>query len=106
MSRNDAASIRFDMSQTSLGTELRRLRGERRLHQVADEAGITAATLSRIEADLIELPSRETLAALSRVYHVPLEHLGQLAYCGTPKARSARLSRDPAAQDAALAHAG
>jgi len=81
MRSNARASIGFDMSDTTLGTELRRLRGGRSLRDITKATGINYGTLSRIENDRIDLPTRETLAALSEVYQVPLSTLAQLAYC-------------------------
>jgi transcriptional regulator with XRE-family HTH domain len=83
--RNTTDRMGLDMSDTSLGKELRKARGERGLRSVAAESGISIATLSRIESDLIELPGRETLAALSAVYGLPMNYLAQLAYCGSPQ---------------------
>lgn len=75
-------TIAFVMRETSLGQELRKRRGTRSLRDLAKETGLSHATLSRIEADLIELPSRDTLDAISRGYGLPLEMLAQLVYLG------------------------
>lgn len=85
MKRNTRDSIGFDMSETTLGAELKRLRGDRSLRAIAADTGINYATLSRIENGQIELPTRETLAALSRAYGTPLQTLAQLAYCGAAR---------------------
>jgi len=84
MERKNDGTLPFAMSETSLGRELKRRRGKRPLREVAEGSGISIATLSRIEADLIELPGKDTLAAISRGYGLPLEMLAQLVYLGRP----------------------
>jgi len=72
------------MSTTTLGTELRKARRGMglSLEKMAPRAGVTFPTLSRLESNKIATPSRETLAAVSRSYGLPLEYLAQLVYCG------------------------
>lgn len=103
MKSNARASMGFAMSDTNLGAELKKLRGERSLRDVAAMTGINYATLSRIENNQIELPTRETLAALSRAYRTPLEQLAQLAYCGTSTRRHPAPATPPSMKEPALA---
>lgn len=84
MKSKASGNIGFVMSDTSLGGELRRRRGDRSLSSMSQATGVSIATLSRIEAGKIETPSRETLTAISREYGMPLEVLAQLVYCGHP----------------------
>lgn len=84
MRSNGSGNMGFVLNQTTLGTELRKARGHRSLREISQETGVSIATLSRIESDLIGLPSRETLAALSNSYGLPLEMMAQLVYCGAP----------------------
>lgn len=84
MARNTRANVGFVISGTSLGAELRKRRGTRSLSEIARDCGVSVATLSRIEAGVIETPSRETLVAISNGYDLPLEMLAQLVYCGEP----------------------
>lgn len=71
------------VSVTNLGTELKSRRGSRSLSEISRESGVSVATLSRIEAGLIKMPSRETLTAVSIAYGMPLEALAQLVYTGS-----------------------
>lgn len=87
MARKGSGNLRFVMSDTTLGKELLKKRSTRSLSEISRECGVSVATLSRIEAGLIETPSRETLAAISRGYDIPLEMLAQLVYCGADPVR-------------------
>ena len=82
MKSKERSNLGFVISDTSLGAELRRARGNRSLNTISIASGVSIATLSRIEAGKIETPSRETLASISHGYGVPLEVLAQLVYCG------------------------
>lgn len=84
----NSATLGFDMSNTTLGIELRKARKGMglSLEDMAPQAGVNLSTLSRLEADKIGTPSRETLAAVSRSYGLPLEYLAQLVYCGKAEA--------------------
>ena len=82
----------YTMSETSLREQLTKARGTRSLSEIARNCGVSNATLSRIEAGLIEVPGRETLAAISAGYGLPLEWLAQLVYCGAA-------TSDPEASD-------
>lgn len=84
MVRNTHVSLGFVMSDTSLGAELKKRRGKRSISEISRDCGVSVANLSRIEANIIETPSRDTLAAISRGYNMPLEMLAQLVYCGSP----------------------
>ena len=84
MKSKERGNVGFVISDTSLGAELRRARGDRSLNTISLACGVSIATLSRIEAGKIETPSRETLASISHAYGVPLEVLAQLVYCGHP----------------------
>ena len=70
------------MAETTLGKELRRLRGERSLRDVASEVGISHSLLGQIENDGVDLPRRDTMDALANFYGVRLDYLARLAYCG------------------------
>ena len=74
----------FDMSNTTLGAELRKARRgmDLSLEEMAPRVGVNLTTLWRLESDKIATPSRPTLAAVSRSYGLPLEYLAQLVYCG------------------------
>lgn len=74
----------FSMSETTLGQELKRLRDDRSLREMADLCGVDFSTLGRIESGKIATPSRDTLAAVCRGYGMPLEYAAQLVYCGRP----------------------
>lgn len=76
------SNIGFRMSDTSLGEELQKRRGSRSLSEISRATGVSVATLSRIEANKIETPSRETLHAIAHEYGMPVELLAQLVYCG------------------------
>lgn len=80
------AMLGFDMSTTTLGTELRkaRLGLSLTLKEMEERSGVELSVLSRIETDKIPMPSRETLTAISYSYGLPLEYLAQLVYCGAP----------------------
>lgn len=82
MKSKERANVGFVISDTSLGAELRKARGDRSLNTIASATGVSIATLSRLESGKIETPSRETLAAISPAYRIPLEVLAQLVYCG------------------------
>lgn len=86
MERNKRPTMGFDVSNTSLGQELAKKRNGRPFREMARlcENEVDIATLSRLERDQIETPSRRTMAAISRGYEMPMEYLAQLAYCGTP----------------------
>lgn len=92
MERNKDSRITFDMADTSLGRELGKARAGRPLRKMVELCNneVDIATLSRLERDLIETPSRKTMAAISLGYGIPLQFLAQLAYCGSP------VSIDPA----------
>lgn len=62
--------------QTTLGALLKDLRNECELSQVkaSSLAGISLATLSKIEGD-VNVPSFETAIRLARLYEIPLELL-------------------------------
>lgn len=94
MVRKGSGNLGFVMSDTTLGAELHKARGTKSLSEIARDCGVSVATLSRIEAGAIETPSRETLAAISRGYDLPLEMLAQLVYCGAE--RRPRLDPVPA----------
>ncbi len=81
------------MTDTSLGEELKKRRGDRSLSEISRATGVSVATLSRIEAGIIVTPSRDTLSAIAAEYGLPLEMLAQLVYCGreTPKLNPAVL---------------
>ena len=81
----------FDMSNTTLGAELRKARRgmDLSLEKMAPLVGVNLTTLWRLESDKIGTPSRETLAAVSRSYGLPLEYLAQLVYCGKAVADNA-----------------
>lgn len=100
MIANAAAKLPFVIKETSLGSVLRERRGTRSLREMSAESGVDIGTLSRIERDLIEVPSRDTLAGISGAYGIPLELLAQLVYCGTPGHDSAT----PPMKEPALAH--
>jgi transcriptional regulator with XRE-family HTH domain len=76
----------FDMSNTTLGIELRKARRGMgmTLKDMADRTGVELSVLSRIESEKIPMPKRETLSAISGGYGLPLEYLAQLVYCGKP----------------------
>ena len=76
----------FDMSNTTLGAELRKARRGMNLslEEMAPLVGVNLTTLWRLESDKIGTPSRPTLASVSRSYGLPLEYLAQLVYCGKP----------------------
>ena len=76
------STIGYRMSDTSLGEELQKRRGTRSLSEISRATGISVATLSRIEANKIATPSRETLHAIAHEYGMPVEILAQLVYCG------------------------
>lgn len=90
----------YTMSDTNLREQLTKARGSRSLSEIARSCGVSNATLSRIEAGLIDVPGRDTLAAISTGYGLPLEYLAQLVYCGAANV-------DPAgADDTALSEDG
>lgn len=70
------------MSDTNLGTELRKARGERSLSEISRLCGLPVSTLSRIEKGEIEVPTRSTLETISGAFNLPLEYLAQLVYLG------------------------
>lgn len=72
------------MSETTLGAELRKARNGRTLKDMSTLTGVDLSLLSRIEGGKVSMPSRDTLAAISRGYGLPLEYLAQLVYCGRP----------------------
>lgn len=80
------AMLGFDMSNTTLGAELRKARRgmDMSMEDMAPIAGVNLTTLWRLESDKIATPSRSTLSAVSRSYGLPLEYLAQLVYCGKP----------------------
>lgn len=82
MERNIGGILGFTMSEISLGAELRQARGDRTLREMEAICGVNYSILARIENGKIEMPSRETLAAISRGYGKPLEYLAQLVYLG------------------------
>ena len=84
----------FSMSETTLGDELKRLRGDRTLRDMSDICGVDFSVLARIEKGRIAMPSRETLAAVCQGYGMPLEYAAQLVYCGAaPGSMSPRHSQ-------------
>ncbi|MDF0529769.1 helix-turn-helix transcriptional regulator [Tsukamurella sp. 8F] len=66
-----------------LGDELRRARGERRLDDVADAAGISPETLRKIEAGRMPSPAFGTVVALAEALGLPLDDLAR-EYRGVP----------------------
>lgn len=105
MVANTAAKLAFVISETSLGAVLRERRGTRSLRDMSTESNVDIGTLSRIERDLIEVPSRDTLAGISRAYGLPLEMLAQLVYCGSPHDPAPATPSAPSSRkDLALAH--
>lgn len=82
MVSNRRGSLSFDMSETTLGAELRKARGTRKLEDMSELTGVDVSLLSRIENNRTSMPKRETLTAISRGYGLPLEYLAQLVYCG------------------------
>jgi transcriptional regulator with XRE-family HTH domain len=67
------------MTQATLGTKVRRLRGELLLTQeeLADAAGVTVETVNRIENGHHQ-PRARTMARLARALGVPASTLEQL----------------------------
>lgn len=87
----------YNMSDTTLGTELKRLRADRTLRDMQALCGVDHSVLGRIEKGQIATPSRDTLAAVCRGYGMPLEYAAQLVYCGAdPDARIRRHQFVPA----------
>lgn len=82
MSSHSRAIVSFDMSETTLGTELKKARGLRTLREMERLTGVDFSLLSRIEHGKVAMPNRETLTAISSGYGLPLEYLAQLVYCG------------------------
>lgn len=84
MVSKNRAMLGFDMSDTTLGAELRKARRgmDMSLEEMAPLVGVNLTTLWRLESDKIATPSRGTLSAVSRSYGLPLEYLAQLVYCG------------------------
>lgn len=77
-----------DLSRTfdALGRRLRQLRSDRNvtLTDLAEETGISASTLSRLEAGL-RRPTLEQLLPLARAYHVTLDDLVDAPPTGDPR---------------------
>ncbi len=72
----------YNMSDTTLGAELKRLRGDRTLRDMQEISGVDHSVLGRIEKGQIATPARDTLAAVCLGYGMPLEYAAQLVYCG------------------------
>jgi transcriptional regulator with XRE-family HTH domain len=77
-----------DLSRTfeALGPRLRALRSDRNitLIQLAEETGISASTLSRLESGR-RRPTLEQLLPLARAYHVTLDELVDAPPTGDPR---------------------
>ena len=84
MNGKTRVTLGFDMSNTTLGVELRKARRGMglSLEGMVPRTELNLSTLSRLETDKIGTPSRDTLSAASRGYGLPLEYLAQLVYCG------------------------
>lgn len=82
----------FNMSETTLGAELKKRRGTTGLRAMSRETGIPVSTLSRLEHDETDYPTKDLLARVSIGYGIPLETLAQLVYCG----RAAAMQLEPA----------
>ena len=80
--RRGQARLDEAMAETTLGKELKRMRGTRSLRAVASEVGISHSLLAQIENEDIDLPRRDTMESLARFYGVQVEYLARLAYCG------------------------
>jgi transcriptional regulator with XRE-family HTH domain len=90
MARNNGGILSLSMSEMSLGAALRAARGDRTLRDMEALTGVNFSLLARIENGKVEMPGRETLAAISRGYGLPLEYLAQLVYLGRrPEERDA-----------------
>jgi transcriptional regulator with XRE-family HTH domain len=70
----------------ALGPRLRQLRSDRNvtLTELAEETGISASTLSRLESGL-RRPSLEQLLPLARAYHLTLDDLVDAPPTGDPR---------------------
>lgn len=70
----------------ALGRRLRQLRSDRNvtLTELAEETGISASTLSRLESGL-RRPSLEQLLPLARAYHLTLDDLVDAPPTGDPR---------------------
>lgn len=86
----------YNMSETTLGAELKRLRADRTLRDMSELCGVDFSTLGRIESGKIATPARDTLAAVCRGYGMPLEYAAQLVYCGAEAQPSRRRHLLPA----------
>lgn len=84
--RPTAASPTVDAVLTAVGPRLRALRTERRrtLQEVADDTGLTASTISRLETGRLK-PTLEQLLPLARTYQVPLDDLVGAPETGDPR---------------------
>jgi transcriptional regulator with XRE-family HTH domain len=70
----------------TLGSRLRRARGERSLKAVAEPSGITAAYLQKLERDLVKQPSPKVLHGLAGALDVAYSELMELAGYVVPDA--------------------
>jgi HTH-type transcriptional regulator, competence development regulator len=80
------------MTDTTLGEQLREVRGLRKLSlkSVADPAGISTAYLQKLERDEVKSPSPHVLHRLAEVLRVPYPRLMELAGYVVPIAGAAR----------------
>jgi transcriptional regulator with XRE-family HTH domain len=68
------------MEEVSLPQLLREARAGRSLREMARRSGLSVMTIKRLEDGDIDLPTRETMAALSEAYDTPLDDLARAAY--------------------------
>lgn len=78
----------------TLGSRLRRARGERSLASVAGPAQITAAYLQKLERDLVKQPSPNILYALSEELELPYDELMESAGYVVPRGDAERVKED------------
>lgn len=78
----------------TLGSRLRRARGERSLASVAGPAQITGAYLQKLERDLVKQPSPNILYALSEELELPYDELMESAGYVVPRGDAERVKED------------
>lgn len=94
------------MRQVSLPEVLKRARGPKRsLREMARETGLAVSAIKCLEDGATAVPKRETVPLLSAAYGVDEDVIVRAAY-GLYFEEESVSPHDPAAQDAALAHAG
>lgn len=89
-----ARQIQDDPKPTALGTNLKRIRTERRITQaqLAERAGVSRATVIAIESGASDNPETRTVAALAKALGIPQSEISQGPVVVAPDTADGRIS--------------